>query len=176
MRRFARGAERFLLLDGYDYYARLMGGLISNEKQAYCRLWQIPSDYDDYWYFRSHDDPSLPMLTRLQALDFQTYLPDDVLTKVDRTTMANSLEARVPLLGTRVIEHVFAFDESSRLRAEPSKALLRRVVADRLPGAILRRSKQGFGVPAFRWREGVFDPSRSRQENLLFQCFPELVD
>jgi asparagine synthase (glutamine-hydrolysing) len=131
-----------------------------------------PSDYDDYWYFRDHYDESLPLLTRLQVLDFHTYLPDDILTKVDRVSMANSLEARVPLLSTALVEAVFSLP-ASVLGTE--KQLLKTLSTPLLPASIIEREKKGFGVPAATWSEGVFDRSKSRQENLLFALYPELA-
>ena len=171
-RRLVRGLERYLLLQGFGYYTRLLGGMVANEKGAYRQRWEIPADYDDYWHFRRHFDTSLPALTALQALDFHTYLPDDILTKVDRATMAHSLEARVPLLDTALIEFAFALPEATRGR---EKALFKASMAALLPSAIVRRQKKGFGVPAAVWRSGVFRQGRTRQENLLHALYPELI-
>ena len=75
---------------------------------------QIPKDYDDWWYYRNHWREDLPLRTRLQLLDFHTFLPDMSLAKVDRTSMAVSLEARVPLLDRRIIEFSFSVPEEIR--------------------------------------------------------------
>jgi asparagine synthase (glutamine-hydrolysing) len=172
VRRAARGIERYLLLSGLAYYTRLLGGMIANEKLAYRSRWQIPDDYDDYWYFRQYYDATLPVRIRLQVLDFHTYLPDDILTKVDRVSMANSLEVRVPLLDTRLIEAVFALPDAARGR---DKWLLKEAVRPLLPATILAREKRGFSVPAAIWTRSVFDRSQSRQENLLAELYPELM-
>lgn len=171
LRRLTRGVERYALLRGFGYYTRLLGGLVAQEKNAYRRAWQIDSDYDDYWHFREHYDAALDSQTALQRLDFLTYLPDDILTKVDRTTMAHSLEARVPLLDTRVISAAFAMPFSQR---GSNKQLLKRAMAGLIPQSILDREKTGFSVPAAQWQDGIFDRRRSRPENLLHANFPTL--
>lgn len=172
-RRLLRGIERYLLLDGFARYARWMGGLIAEEKQAYRLLWDIAPDYDDYWHYRAHYDAELPPQLALQRMDLRTYLPDDILTKVDRATMAHGLEARVPLLATPLVEAAFAAPAGT---LGASKALFKAAVGGLLPPAVLHRRKQGFSVPAGAWREGAFDRALSRQEQLLRQGFPTLVD
>ncbi|MCR9276354.1 MAG: asparagine synthase (glutamine-hydrolyzing) [Pseudomonadaceae bacterium] len=171
LRKLTRGVERYALLQGFGYYTRLLGGLIEQEKVAYRRAWQIERDYDDYWHFREHYDANLDPQTALQRLDFLTYLPDDILTKVDRTTMAHSLEARVPLLDTALLSAAFATPANKR---GSNKQLLKRAMSERIPDAILGREKTGFSVPAAQWRSGVFETGRSRAENLLHANFTEL--
>ncbi len=171
LRRLTRGIERYALLRGFGYYTRLLGGLIKQEKNIYRQAWQIDADYDDYWHFREHYDATLDSQTALQRLDFLTYLPDDILTKVDRTTMAHSLEARVPLLDNRLVSTAFAIPASGR---GSNKRLLKRAMAGLIPDEILGREKTGFSVPASQWQGGVFDRSRSRVENLLHANFQDL--
>ena len=150
----------------------LLSGMTREEKQGHAKRLEIPGDYDDYWHFRRHFDTTLSPLTALQVLDFHTYLPDDILTKVDRATMAHSLEARVPLLDTALIEFAFSLPEATRGR---EKALFKSAMSDHLPDVILHRRKKGFSVPAAVWRSGVFQRERTRQENLLHALYPELV-
>jgi asparagine synthase (glutamine-hydrolysing) len=128
-------------------YSILMRGLTSLEKKDYADRWRIPKDYDDLWYFRQYWREDLPILTRLQYLDFHTYLPDDILTKVDRVTMAVSLEARVPLLSCHIVDFMFSIDESSRYLNGRLKGLLKHALRDRLPDEILDRDKKGFSIP-----------------------------
>ncbi len=171
LRRITRSLERYALLRGFAYYARLLGGLITEEKTEYRQAWEIPADYDDYWHYREHYDATLDVQTALQRLDLLTYLPDDILTKVDRATMAHSLEARVPLLDSQLISAVFALPANQR---GSSKQLLKRAMSDLLPQQILERGKTGFSVPSKQWQQGVFDRQQSRAEQLLRNGFAEL--
>jgi asparagine synthase (glutamine-hydrolysing) len=98
-------------------------------------------------------------LARLLYLDTMTYLPLDILTKVDRMTMACSLEARPPLLDHHLVEAVARLPSAFKIAPGPDgqpvqKALLKRAVADLLPATITERGKQGFGVPIARWLRG----------------------
>src|SRR5687767_1467329 len=128
-------------------YSQLMRGLTVLDKKDYADRWCISKDYDDLWHFRRYWRDDLPILTRLQYLDFHTYLPDDILTKVDRVTMAVSLEARVPLLSRRIVEFAFRLDEETRYLNGQLKGLFKYAFRDRLPRSILERSKKGFSIP-----------------------------
>jgi asparagine synthase (glutamine-hydrolysing) len=90
-------------------------------------------------------------LDRLLYLDSKTYLPGDILTKVDRMSMAVSLEARAPLLDHKLIEFVTTIPSSLKLANLETKYLLKRAVEDLIPNEILNRPKQGFGVPVQDW-------------------------
>jgi asparagine synthase (glutamine-hydrolysing) len=90
-------------------------------------------------------------VSTLQHIDIHTYLPDDILAKVDRTSMAVSLEARVPLLDHRLMEFVATIPSTLKLRDGTGKYLLKRAMAARLPAEILARRKMGFGVPLGTW-------------------------
>ena len=95
---------------------------------------------------------------RLQDLDIRTYLPGDILTKVDRMSMAHSIEARVPLLDHTLVEFVAALPPMFTLRRGEGKYLFKRVLEGRVPARILNRPKQGFGVPLAYWfRDGLSD-------------------
>src|SRR5207253_6667334 len=93
----------------------------------------------------------LDPLSRLQDLDLNTYLPGDILTKVDRMSMANSLEARVPLLDHPLVEFACRLPARLRLRSGQTKHLLKRTLRGRVPEEVLTRPKQGFGVPLELW-------------------------
>lgn len=112
----------------------------------------IASDYPDMWFFHQHWKPDqLPLRKALQYVDFHTFLPDDVLTKVDRATMAHSLEARVPFLSKALIEFAFRLPEAFLYRGNALKGGLKSSCGALLPDAIQRRRKQGFSVPWKQW-------------------------
>jgi asparagine synthase (glutamine-hydrolysing) len=94
------------------------------------------------------------MLSRLLHVNFTSYLADDLLVKVDRCTMASSLEARSPFLDWRLIDYVAALPDACKLRGRRTKAVLRDAFHDLLPREIDRRPKMGFGVPLGAWLRG----------------------
>ncbi len=90
-------------------------------------------------------------LDALLYVDSKTYLPGDILTKVDRMSMAVSLEARAPLLDHKVIEYAARIPASLKMRGAETKYIFKRAVEDLVPAEILDRPKQGFGVPLQQW-------------------------
>ncbi|MGH7445318.1 MAG: asparagine synthase (glutamine-hydrolyzing), partial [Longimicrobiales bacterium] len=92
-----------------------------------------------------------PMLGRVSLLDLYTYLPNDILTKVDRASMAVALEVRAPFLARDVVEFAAALPDQYRMRALQGKRILRDAARDLLPERILRRRKKGFGIPVAAW-------------------------
>jgi asparagine synthase (glutamine-hydrolysing) len=90
-------------------------------------------------------------VNRLLDLDVQTYLPDDILTKVDIASMAHALEVRAPFVDHVLVETVARFEGRLKLRGMTGKRLLRHAVRDLVPAAILARRKKGFGLPLDRW-------------------------
>jgi asparagine synthase (glutamine-hydrolysing) len=112
---------------------------------------EIPADYDDYWHLRRHYDAVLGARKSLQALDFHTYLPDDILTKVDRASMHFGLECRVPFLSRELVELAFSLPENFLYLDGALKGGLKHAYRDVLPREILQRAKKGFGIPAGAW-------------------------
>jgi asparagine synthase (glutamine-hydrolysing) len=96
----------------------------------------------------------LPLATQVMALDFETYLPEDCLTKVDRMSMAHSIESRVPLLDHVVVEFAASLPAEYKIREGQQKYLLKQLVYRHVPRQLLERPKQGFGVPIGHWFRG----------------------
>ena len=91
------------------------------------------------------------LIDQLLYLDINTYLPEDLLVKMDIATMANSLEARVPFLDHQLMEFVATIPSSLKLRGTLAKYILKKTFKEFLPEAIFKRRKMGFGVPVSRW-------------------------
>lgn len=109
----------------------------------------------DHWrerddFFKRADD----WLSALQLLDINHYLPQDILTKVDRMSMAASIEARAPLLDHKLVEFALTIPPEYRLKNGSSKHILKQAMRGILPDDIIDRRKQGFAVPLGRWFRG----------------------
>lgn len=107
-----------------------------------------------------------PLAERMMWWDMQSYLPDDILVKVDRAAMSSSLETRVPFLDHRIVEFALRTPLSLKIRRGSSKWLLRELLARYVPRPLFERPKQGFTLPLDEWLRG---PLRSWAETLLEQ-------
>ena len=155
--------------NGPSLWANIMAGMSPAEKRGYRDRFGIPRDYDDWWHYRAHWREELPLRTRLQLVDFHTFMPDMVLTKVDRTSMAVSLEARVPLLDQRIIEFSFSLPEEIRFHGDELKGMLRHAYRGILPDHILDRRKKGFGIPRYYLKD--LGEGKRIQEHVLTSLY-----
>lgn len=147
----AAGSARLLAGDFPDRYFPVRGFFTSAEQRRV--LGRAPEDAA--WLFRKFDRPELPLAQRLLYLDIHTYLPDNNLMLVDRSTMAAGLEARVPLLDRQLVEYAFSLPPERIVRPGATKIAFREAIAPWLPDAVMTRSKSGFSPPFKRWVGGA---------------------
>jgi asparagine synthase (glutamine-hydrolysing) len=125
------------------------------------------SGYEPQDLFREHarksntDDP----LSVIQYIDFKTYLPECILTKVDRASMAVALEARVPILDHTIVEYAATIPSSLKLHGQDQKHIFKEALRGVLPHDIMYRKKQGFEMPISEWLRGGI---RDFAEDLMF--------
>ncbi|MEP6547611.1 MAG: asparagine synthase (glutamine-hydrolyzing) [Gammaproteobacteria bacterium] len=138
---------------GLPAYAAALGGMTAQQIEfLLTNGWQEP-EYDYLWFYRQYWREGLSPLAQLRWLDLNTDLAEGLLTKVDRTSMANSLEVRPPLLDHRLVEYMLSVDP--RVLVDPrrrrGKLLVRQLMEPRLPPGHLEQPKSGFGLPVHRW-------------------------
>jgi asparagine synthase (glutamine-hydrolysing) len=155
---------------------RVADVLRNNEEDAYARfitLWRRDEIVDVTGEPAPVGEAYAEMLARSagvagadrpQLLDLVSYLPEDILTKVDRASMAVSLEVRAPLLDHRVVELAHALPRSMKRRGSRGKLALRELLYRRVPRELLDRPKMGFGVPLERW---LRRPLRATMDELV---------
>jgi len=138
---------------GLEAHAAALGGLNAVQVDALLGEQWREADYDYLWFYRKFWRPELQPLAQLRWLDLNTDLADGLLTKVDRSSMAHSLEVRPPLLDHRLVEFMLTVDP--KLLVDPArergKLLVRELMAPRLPTGHLDRPKSGFGLPLRSW-------------------------
>jgi asparagine synthase (glutamine-hydrolysing) len=137
--------------EGLERYAALTSVFTVPQKEALLAPDLMESDYDHHWYFRQHWRGELDPVKRMQWVDLRTYLPDDLLVKVDRASMAVSLEVRPPLLDHKLVEFMLSVDAALLRQGPTGKRVLRSVLRGRVPDEVLTRPKKGFSMPVLQW-------------------------
>jgi asparagine synthase (glutamine-hydrolysing) len=138
---------------GLPAYAAALGGLTARQIDSLlAERWQEP-EYDYLWFYRQYWRENLSPLAQLRWLDLNTDLAEGLLTKVDRTSMAHSLEVRPPLLDHRLVEFMLSVDPDALVdqQRRRGKLLVRQLMEPRLPEGHLDQPKSGFGLPVHRW-------------------------
>ena len=150
LRHVARDAQgRYL--DSITFYHRdEREALVSPDLQRQLGGWNAESSFGEPFARLSN----LPFAAQMMAFDFETYLPEDCLTKVDRMSMAHSIESRVPLLDHLVIEFAASLPVAMKIQGDRRKHLLKQLAYRLVPRQLLDRPKQGFGVPIGHWFRG----------------------
>jgi asparagine synthase (glutamine-hydrolysing) len=173
-RRAGEKAQKLAGVLGEDSLQGMYLGLVSHWRDP-ARLVsgavEPPTPLTDPSGVPTFDDP----VDRMMYLDAMTYLPDDILAKVDRASMAASLEARVPFLDHRVVEFAWSLPRRMKVDGGRGKLVLRRVLRRHVPDQLVERPKTGFGVPIGEWLRGplrpwaedLLDPTRMRREGFL---------
>lgn len=159
------GDELFGGYDRYKYFKQRgekiekkdIYGIFTPDKSAvedFRIQWNIPKDYSPYWHFDEYIIEDLPVVTKLRYLDLKTYLPELILTKIDRVSMAVSLEARVPFLAREIVEYAFMLSEEEYMPGDDLKGCIKDAYRYIIPDEILYGIKMGFAIPNnYLWRE-----------------------
>jgi asparagine synthase (glutamine-hydrolysing) len=139
-------------------------------------------DYDSIEVFQHHYDRAGTddLLSKIQYVDIKTYLPDDILTKVDRASMAVSLEVRAPFLDHEFMQDVARIPSQLKLKGKTGKYILKQALRKTLSGDILDRKKQGFAVPLKSWfrgelRDMAYEAICNSSDGLLNQTYLKAI-
>jgi asparagine synthase (glutamine-hydrolysing) len=141
-------------------------------------VWRQLGGYDSAEVLRQHYNRAQTddLLSRIQYVDIKTYLVDDILTKVDRASMANSLEVRCPLLDHKLMELIARMPSSLKLRNGQGKYIFKKALERILPAQVLTRKKRGFAVPVAEWfraelKDFAYETLIQRQDEALNGAF-----
>ena len=140
-------------VDGAERFSTRVGLLNAMQFDALVHPRLARDGREPLWFYRQHWRDDLPPAQRIRWLDLHTSLPEALLTKVDRTSMAHSLEVRPPLLDHRLVEFALGIETGLLIDApnHTGKTMVRDLMAPRLPAGHLGRPKKGFGLPVRRW-------------------------
>jgi len=138
---------------GLPAFAAALGGMAATQIDALLASRWRETDYDYLWFYRQFWREDMSPLVQLRWLDLNTDLAEGLLTKVDRASMAHSLEVRPPLLDHRLVEFMLSVDPELLVdqHRRRGKLLVRQLMGPRLPPEHLDRPKSGFGLPVHRW-------------------------
>ena len=161
-------ASRLVSVDGVNELYYSLVSEIDNPEQVVIGAKEPATWLTEVGMKSSFDDAKLHMM----LMDAMTYLPDDILVKVDRAAMANSLETRVPFLDHRVVEMAWTLPMAMKVRDGKSKWILRQVLYQYVPKQLIERPKAGFGIPLgdwlrgtlYEWAESLLDEKRLQSE------------
>jgi asparagine synthase (glutamine-hydrolysing) len=148
-----------------DMKGSLIGRDVQHRLNGYNSL-----DVLRYHYDRANTDD---LLSRVQYVDIKTYLVDDICVKVDRASMANSLEVRAPLLDHKLMELIAQMPSSIKLNGGQGKYIFKKALRSVLPQDVLTRRKQGFAMPVAEWFRGEL---REYAHSVLFERKDELLN
>jgi asparagine synthase (glutamine-hydrolysing) len=137
-----------------------LGSFNQNEKKQLLQPWLHLREKDTYEVVHSYFDTckAKELINQVLYCDMKLYLEGDILPKVDRASMANSLEVRVPFLNPTLVEFASSLTHDLKLHGLTTKYLLKQALKNRLPAAILRRGKKGFNMPVAKWLTGPLRP------------------
>ncbi len=143
-------------VEGYFHSVSLLPDSLRRDRMFSAGFKRGLQGYQAVEVLRRHAEsaPTRHPLSLVQYLDMKTYLPGDILTKVDRASMAHALEVRVPLLDHKLVEWISGLDPDLKLRGREGKYLFKKAMEPHLPGDILYRPKMGFAVPLAAWFRG----------------------
>lgn len=159
-----RLSEFFSASSGEEAYTRSVSQWLNQDKIPI--LGQRPRLHID-------DIPGVPLPQKMMYWDLKTYLPDDILVKIDRAAMASSLETRVPFLDHRIVEFSLQLPMNQKIRRGKTKWILRQLLARHIPEPLFSRPKQGFVLPIADWLRG---PLRDWSEDLLASISEDSVE
>ncbi|MBN1992337.1 MAG: asparagine synthase (glutamine-hydrolyzing) [Anaerolineae bacterium] len=156
-------ARRFIAGRGVPPIVRhhfWLGSFIPAQKRQLLQPWAQVREKDTYHiaFEHLHSCQAKASLNQLLYCDMKLYMEGDILPKVDRASMANSLEVRVPLLNHTLVEYTAGLPHHLKLHRLTTKYILRRALRDQLPKTILERGKKGFNMPVAKWLTGPLRP------------------
>ncbi|MBS1593837.1 MAG: asparagine synthase (glutamine-hydrolyzing) [Bacteroidetes bacterium] len=180
LRQYIKGEK----IDTVSYYAHAMAMGRFDKAELAAMFTEGYHQYiapDTDWFYRQHYDERLSPLQSIQKMDIKCFMGELVLTKIDRASMANSLEVRVPFLDHDLFEQVLSTDERTYFKPDITKYLLYENIKSHLPKAILDRRKQGFVGPDsyymdINWYCSILDQSKLVRDGIIrYEYYTRLI-